>query len=80
MIRCLLINTPLQRGGSWSGGVHTVSIVSPRPRRRKTVETVAADRGVTETQLKLGVNNEKLRSNSLLQITSRNLATLEASL
>jgi hypothetical protein len=74
MIRCLLINTPLQRGDLWSGRIQTVATVLPRPRGSKTVETVATDRRVPDTQLKLGVN-EKLLSNSLLQITSRDNAT-----
>ena len=61
----------------WSRGIQTVSTVSPRPRGSKTVETVATDRRARDTQLNLGVN-EKLLSNSLVQITSRDQATTEA--
>jgi hypothetical protein len=60
MVRCPLINTPLQRGDLGSADLRTVSTVSPRPTRQQTVETVASDR-CTDTQLKLGVN-EKLQS------------------
>ena len=68
VIRCPLINTPLQRGDWGARVLRTVSTVSLTSTKGATVKTVAIDLSFTNTQLKLGVN-EKLVSNSLLQVT-----------
>jgi hypothetical protein len=66
MIRCPLINTPLQRGDLWSAISELFQKFRHVHEAAKTVETVATERGVPDTQLKLGVN-EKLLSSSRRQ-------------
>ena len=68
VIRCPLINTPLQRG-DWEAESPNCFNSFATSTNRETVKTVAIDLSFTNTQLKLGVN-EKLLSNSLLQVTS----------
>ena len=68
VIRCPLINTPLQRG-DWGARVSELFQQFLDIHEVRTVKTVAIELSFTNTQLKLGVN-EKLLSNSLLQVTS----------
>jgi len=67
MIRCPLINTPLQRGDLWRADFRTVSTVLPYPRSAKPLKRFRPTMS-PDTQLKLGVN-EKPLSTSLLQFT-----------
>ena len=66
-MRCPLINTPLQRGDSWSADFRTVSTVLLYPLSAKPLKRFRPTRS-PNTQLKLGVN-EKPLSNLVLQFT-----------